>query len=87
MDGNLVGSPTADGQSVIGIGRDEVGEIWYRALTVYMTSSTKYAGERELSRFQRAVTGGASGFRRAVFAFPPAARHSCALGSPSLMCP
>lgn len=70
-----------------GIGRDKVGKIWYRTLTVYMTSSTKYAGERELSRFQRAVMGGASGFRRTAFAFPPAARHSCALGSLSPRCP
>ena len=29
-----------------GIGRDKLGKIWYRALTVYMTSSTNYAGAR-----------------------------------------
>lgn len=28
------------------IGRDAAGKIWYRALTVYMTSSTNYAGAR-----------------------------------------
>lgn len=28
------------------IGRDALGKIWYRALTVYMTSSTNYAGAR-----------------------------------------
>ena len=27
-----------------GIGRDAAAKIWYRALTVYMTSSTDYAG-------------------------------------------
>jgi Zn-dependent metalloprotease len=39
-------SPTCDGSSVTGIGRDKLGRIWYRALTVYMTSSTDYAGAR-----------------------------------------
>ncbi|MEY9991145.1 Zn-dependent metalloprotease [Streptomyces sp. V4I8] len=39
-------SPTCDGSSVQGIGRDKLGKIWYRALTVYMTSSTNYAGAR-----------------------------------------
>ncbi|WP_445528604.1 M4 family metallopeptidase [Streptomyces cyslabdanicus] len=39
-------SPTCDNSSVTGIGRDKLGQIWYRALTVYMTSSTKYAGAR-----------------------------------------
>ncbi|MFJ6069259.1 M4 family metallopeptidase [Streptomyces sp. NPDC093065] len=39
-------SPTCDGSTVPGIGRDRLGDIWYRALTVYMTSSTDYAGAR-----------------------------------------
>ncbi|MFI9757930.1 M4 family metallopeptidase [Streptomyces sp. NPDC051963] len=39
-------SPTCDGSSVAGIGRGKLGAIWYRALTVYMTSSTDYAGAR-----------------------------------------
>ncbi|MDF3297397.1 M4 family metallopeptidase [Streptomyces tropicalis] len=39
-------SPTCNGSTVTGIGRDKLGQIWYRALTVYMTSSTKYAGAR-----------------------------------------
>ena len=29
-----------------GIGRDAAAKIWYRALTVYMTSNTNYAGAR-----------------------------------------
>ncbi|MFE1802179.1 M4 family metallopeptidase [Streptomyces sp. NPDC059517] len=37
---------TCDGAKVTGIGRAKLGAIWYRALTVYMTSSTKYAGAR-----------------------------------------
>ncbi|WP_024297248.1 M4 family metallopeptidase [Methylomicrobium lacus] len=39
-------SPTCNGSSVTGIGRDAAQRIWYRALTVYMTSSTNYAGAR-----------------------------------------
>ncbi|OUC91292.1 M4 family metallopeptidase [Streptomyces swartbergensis] len=39
-------SPTCDGSTVNGIGRAGLGKIWYRALTVYMTSSTDYAGAR-----------------------------------------
>ncbi|MBJ6764546.1 M4 family metallopeptidase [Myxococcaceae bacterium JPH2] len=39
-------SPTCNGSTVAGIGRDAAGKIWYRALTVYMTSSTNYAGAR-----------------------------------------
>jgi Zn-dependent metalloprotease len=39
-------SPTCNGSTVTGIGRDAAGKIWYRALTVYMTSSTNYAGAR-----------------------------------------
>ncbi|MEE1766632.1 M4 family metallopeptidase [Streptomyces sp. SP18BB07] len=39
-------STTCDGSTVTGIGKDKLGAIWYRALTVYMTSSTDYAGAR-----------------------------------------
>ncbi|MBD0837537.1 M4 family metallopeptidase [Streptomyces sp. TRM68416] len=39
-------SPTCNGTSLTGIGRAKLGAIWYRALTVYMTSSTNYAGAR-----------------------------------------
>ena len=39
-------SPTYNGSTVTGIGRDKLAKIWYRALTVYMTSSTNYAGAR-----------------------------------------
>jgi Zn-dependent metalloprotease len=39
-------SPTCNGSTVTGIGRDAAGKIWYRALTVYMTSSTNYAAAR-----------------------------------------
>ncbi len=32
--------------ALTGIGREAAGKIWYRALTVYMTSGTNYAGAR-----------------------------------------
>ena len=32
--------------AIAGIGREAAGKIWYRALTVYMTSSTNYAAAR-----------------------------------------
>ena len=40
---------TCNGSSVTGIGRDAAGKIWYRALTVYMTSCTTYQGARTAS--------------------------------------
>ncbi len=39
-------SPTCNGSTVAGIGRSAAASIWYRALTVYMTSSTNYKGAR-----------------------------------------
>jgi Zn-dependent metalloprotease len=41
-----VSSPTCNGSSRTGIGRAKAEKIWYRALTVYMTSNTNYAGAR-----------------------------------------
>lgn len=32
--------------TITGIGREKAGKIWYRALTVYMTSTTDYPGAR-----------------------------------------
>ncbi|MGW7256263.1 M4 family metallopeptidase [Streptomyces sp. NPDC054834] len=46
INGVSYDSPTSNGSTVTGIGRDKLGKIWYRALTVYMTSSTNYAGAR-----------------------------------------
>lgn len=40
------GSPTCNGAIVTGIGRDKAGAIWYKALTMYMTSRTDYQGAR-----------------------------------------
>ncbi|MGW2550358.1 M4 family metallopeptidase [Streptomyces sp. NPDC001635] len=46
LNGVSYNSPTCNGSTVTGIGRDKLGKIWYRALTVHMTSSTDYAGAR-----------------------------------------
>ncbi|MEU1401867.1 M4 family metallopeptidase [Streptomyces sp. NPDC005728] len=46
INGVSYDSPTYNGSAVTGIGRDKVGKIWYRALTVYMTSSTNYKAAR-----------------------------------------
>lgn len=42
----LPSSPTCNSSTLTGIGRDKAEQIWYRALTTYMTSSTNYAGAR-----------------------------------------
>ncbi|MFF9815200.1 M4 family metallopeptidase [Streptomyces sp. NPDC014006] len=46
INGVTYNSPTSDGLTVTGIGRDAALKIWYKALTTYMTSSTDYAGAR-----------------------------------------
>ena len=46
LNGVSYNSPTCNGSTVTGIGRSAAGAIWYRALTVYMTSSTTYSGAR-----------------------------------------
>ena len=39
-------SPTCNASTLAGIGRAKAQKIWYRALTVYFTSTTDYAGAR-----------------------------------------
>jgi Zn-dependent metalloprotease len=39
-------SPTCNASTLAGIGRAKAQRIWYRALTVYFTSTTDYAGAR-----------------------------------------
>src|SRR5690349_17135324 len=46
LNGVSYNSTTCNGSAVTGIGHDAAAAIWYRALTVYMTSSTNYAGAR-----------------------------------------
>ncbi len=49
LNGVSYNSPTCNGSTVTGIGNTAAAAIWYRALTVYMTSSTNYAGARTAS--------------------------------------
>ncbi|MFG2024246.1 M4 family metallopeptidase [Streptomyces sp. NPDC048825] len=46
INGVTYNSPTSNGSTITGIGRDKAIQIWYKALTEYMTSTTKYAGAR-----------------------------------------
>ncbi|BFV57258.1 M4 family metallopeptidase [Kitasatospora sp. CMC57] len=46
INGVSYNSPTSNGSTLTGIGRDKAAAIWYRALTVYWTSTTDYAGAR-----------------------------------------
>ncbi|GAA4694909.1 M4 family metallopeptidase [Nocardioides nanhaiensis] len=46
IGGKVHTSPTCDGSTVAGIGRDDAAAIWWRALDVYMTSGTTYAQAR-----------------------------------------
>ncbi|GAA2829596.1 M4 family metallopeptidase [Kitasatospora paracochleata] len=46
INGVSYNSPTSNGAKLTGIGRDKAAKIWYRALTVYMTSTTNYKAAR-----------------------------------------
>jgi Zn-dependent metalloprotease len=46
INGIAYNSPTCNGSTITGIGRTAAAAIWYRALTVYMTSNTNYAAAR-----------------------------------------
>jgi Zn-dependent metalloprotease len=46
INGVAHNSPTCNGSTVTGIGRAAAQKIWYRALTVYMTSNTNYKAAR-----------------------------------------
>ncbi|MFB8242056.1 M4 family metallopeptidase [Kitasatospora purpeofusca] len=54
-------SPTRGGITVTGIGRDRAAAVWYRALTVHMTSTTDYAGARAATLQAAAELYGATG--------------------------
>ncbi|WP_254878816.1 M4 family metallopeptidase [Streptomyces sp. NA04227] len=47
INGVKYDSPTKDGSTVEGIGREKAVKIWYKALTSYFTSTTDYHGARE----------------------------------------
>ncbi|MDN5895265.1 MAG: M4 family metallopeptidase [Nocardioides sp.] len=40
-------SPTCDGSDVEGIGREKAAQVWFRALSTYMTSTTTYPEARD----------------------------------------
>ncbi|MFJ3338529.1 M4 family metallopeptidase [Streptomyces sp. NPDC086766] len=46
VNGVSYNSPTYNGSTVTGIGRDKALQIWYKALTTYMTSTTDYKAAR-----------------------------------------
>ena len=69
LNGVAYNSPTCDGSTVSGIGRAKLGKIWYRALTVYMTSSTNYAAARKATlSAAKDLYGGDSTEQKAVAA-------------------
>ncbi|MFD8782666.1 M4 family metallopeptidase [Kitasatospora sp. NPDC059599] len=46
INGVSYNSPTYNNSTLAGIGRDKAAQVWYKALTTYMTSTTDYAGAR-----------------------------------------
>jgi zinc metalloprotease ZmpA len=46
INGIAHNSPTCNSSTITGIGRDAAQKIWFRALTVYMTSGTTYSQAR-----------------------------------------
>ena len=46
INGIAHNSPTCNGSTITGIGRDAAQRIWFRALSTYMTSGTTYAQAR-----------------------------------------
>jgi Zn-dependent metalloprotease len=61
-------SPTCNGSSISGIGLAKAEKIWFRALTVYMTSSTNYAGARTATLNAATELFGAASAERAAVA-------------------
>ncbi|WP_432179563.1 M4 family metallopeptidase [Streptomyces sp. NBC_00063] len=46
INGVTYNSPTSDNSKLTGIGRAKAEQIWYKALSTYMTSTTNYAAAR-----------------------------------------
>ncbi|HET7325645.1 MAG TPA: M4 family metallopeptidase [Nocardioidaceae bacterium] len=67
IGGRRHSSPTCNDNSFGGIGKARAARIWYRALNVYMTSTTDYADARDATvRAARDIYGRDSGRCRAV---------------------
>ncbi|MER5637645.1 M4 family metallopeptidase [Kitasatospora sp. NPDC002227] len=60
VNGVSYNSPTCNGSTVAGIGRDKALQVWYRALTTYMTSTTDYHAARTATLNAAAGLYGAS---------------------------
>ncbi|WP_030421360.1 M4 family metallopeptidase [Streptomyces sp. SCSIO 75703] len=60
VNGVSYNSPTYDGSTVTGIGRAKALQIWYKALTTYMTSTTNYKGARTATLNAASALYGAS---------------------------
>ncbi|MEU1075599.1 MULTISPECIES: M4 family metallopeptidase [unclassified Streptomyces] len=60
INGVSYNSPTSNGSTVTGIGRDKAVQIWYKALTSYMTSTTDYKGARTATLSAAGALYGAS---------------------------
>jgi len=61
-------SPTCNASTIAGIGRAKAEKIWYRAVTVYMTSNTNYAGARTATLAAASDLYGAGSPERAAVA-------------------
>ncbi len=68
IGGKVHNSPTCNGSTITGIGRADAEKIWFRALTVYMTSGTTYAQARTATLSAATDLFGASSNQRAVVA-------------------
>lgn len=68
IGGKQHSSPTCNGSTVAGIGRADAERIWFRALTVYMTSGTTYAGARTATLNAATDLFGAASPQRAAVA-------------------
>ena len=66
INGVTYNSPTADGSTVTGIGREKAIQLWYKALTTYMTSSTDYAAARTATLQAASDLYGANSTERAA---------------------
>ena len=68
INGVAHSSSTCNGSTVTGIGRDAAQRIWFRALTVYMTSGTTYAQARTATLSAATDLFGAASAQRAAVA-------------------
>lgn len=68
IGGKVHNSPTCNGSTITGIGRADAERIWFRALTVYMTSGTTYAQARTATLNAATDLFGATSNQRATVA-------------------